>query len=88
MKLGIAKRFACEVEVFNGDKLIDKYIAMENDLVTKNPLGHRRIKDIEIKKSQKQTEQWRSYVLSKLDDQENIREVVAKHPYNKDTDNA
>ena len=46
MKLGIAKRFACEVEVFDGDKVIDKYIAMENDLVTKNPLGHRRIKDI------------------------------------------
>ena len=88
MKLGIAKRFACEVEVFNGDKLIDKYIAMENDLVTKNPLGHRRIKDIEIKKSQKQKEQWQSYVLSKLDDQENIREIVAKHPYKKDKHNA
>ena len=88
MKLGIAKRFACEVEVFNGEKLVDKYIAMENDLVTKNPLGHRRIKDIEIKKSQKQKEQWQSYVLSKLDDQENIREIVEKHPYNKDNDNA
>ena len=50
MKLGIAKRFACEVEVFNGDKLIDKYIAMENDLVTKNPLGHRPIKNIEWEK--------------------------------------
>ena len=52
MRLGIAKRFACEVEVFDGDKVIDKYITME--------------KDIEIKKSQKQKEQWRSYVLSKL----------------------
>ena len=73
MKLGIAKRFACEVEVSNGDRIIDKYITMENDLVTKNPLGHRRIKDIEIKKSQKQKEQWRSYVLSKLDvDEKNI----------------
>ena len=88
MKLGIAKRFACEVEVFNGDKLIDKYIAMENDLVTKNPLGHRRIKDIKIKKSQKQKEQWRSYVLSKLDDQKNIREIVKKNPYKEDKDNA
>ena len=52
MRLGIAKRFACEVEVFDGNKVIDKYITME--------------KDIEIKKSQKQKEQWRSYVLSKL----------------------
>jgi hypothetical protein len=49
MKLGIAKRFACEVEVFNGDKIIDKYIAIENDLVTKNPLGHRPIRDIDYK---------------------------------------
>ena len=48
MKLGIAKRFACEVEVFNGDKLIDKYIALENDLVTKNPLGHRPLQNIEF----------------------------------------
>ena len=88
MKLGIAKRFACEVEVFDGDKVIDKYIAMENDLVTKNPLGHRRIKDIKIEKSQKQKEQWRSYVLSKLDDQKNISEIVKKHPYKEDTDNA
>ena len=88
MKLGIAKRFACEVEVFDGDKLIDKYIAMENDLVTKNPLGHRRIKDIEIKKSQKQKEQWRSYVLNKLDDQQNISEIVKKYPYKEDKDNA
>ena len=47
MKLSLAKKIACEVEVFNGDKLIDKYIAMENDLVTKNPLGHRPIKDID-----------------------------------------
>jgi len=48
MKLGIAKRFACEVEIFSGDTLIDKYIALENDLVTKNPLGHRPIKNIEF----------------------------------------
>ena len=42
----------------------------------------------EIKKSQKQKMQWRNYVKSKLDDQENIREIVAKHPYKKDNDNA
>ena len=29
MKLCVAKRFACEVEVFNGDQLIDKYVAVE-----------------------------------------------------------
>lgn len=34
--------------------------------------------------SQKQKMQWRSYVLAKLDDQENIREIVKKHPYKKD----
>ncbi len=64
MRLGIAKRFACEVEVFDGDKVIDKYITME--------------KDIEIKKSQKQKEQWRSYVLSKLDDEQNIHGIKDK----------
>ena len=32
MRLGIAKRFACEVEVFDGDKVIDKYITMEKIL--------------------------------------------------------
>ena len=42
----------------------------------------------EEKKSQKQKMQWRNYVKSKLDDQENIREIVERHPYNKDTDNA
>ena len=64
MRLGIAKRFACEVEVFDGDKVIDKYITME--------------KDIDIKKSQKQKEQWRSYVLSKLDDEQNIHGIKDK----------
>ena len=48
MKLSLAKRIACEVEVFSGDKLIDKYIAKENDLVTKNPLGHRPLQNIEF----------------------------------------
>ena len=42
----------------------------------------------EIKKSQKQKMQWRNYVKSKLNDQENIREIVKKHPYKEDTDNA
>ena len=49
MRIQVAKRFSCEVEVYNGDKLVDKYVAKENDLVTKNPLGHRPQKDIEIK---------------------------------------
>ena len=47
MRIQVAKRFSCEVEVYNGDKLVDKYIAKENDLVTKNPVGHRPQKDIE-----------------------------------------
>ena len=42
----------------------------------------------ERKKSQKQKMQWRSYVKSKLNDQENIREIVKKHPYKEDTENA
>jgi hypothetical protein len=50
MKIKVAKRFSCEVEVYNGDKLVDKYIAKENDLVTKNPLGHRPITDIKCDK--------------------------------------
>tara|TARA_R110002096_G_C14277107_1_gene696215 strand:- start:312 stop:494 length:183 start_codon:yes stop_codon:yes gene_type:complete len=49
MKIKVAKRFSCEVEVYNGDKLVDKYIAKENELVTKNPVGHRPQKDIESK---------------------------------------
>ena len=52
MKLNLAKRIACEVEVFSGDKLIDKYITKENELVTKNPLGHRPIKNIECEKKE------------------------------------
>jgi len=51
MRLKLAKRFPCEVEVLNGNKVIDKYIALENDLVTKNPLGHRPIKDIDFYKN-------------------------------------
>ena len=47
MKIKIAKKITCEVEIFNGDVLVDKYIAKENELVTKNPLGHRPIKNIE-----------------------------------------
>ena len=48
MKINLAKKIPCEVEVFSVEKLIDKYIALENDLVTKNPLGHRPIKDIDF----------------------------------------
>jgi hypothetical protein len=29
MKLSLAKKMLCEVEVFNGDKLVDKYVAVE-----------------------------------------------------------
>ena len=43
----VAKRFSCEVEIYSGDRLVDKYIANENNLVTKNPLGHRPQIDIE-----------------------------------------
>ena len=48
MKIKLAKKIPCEVEVFSGEKLIDKYIALENDLVTKNPLGHRPLQNIEF----------------------------------------
>ena len=36
--------------------------------------------------SQKQRMQWRSYVISKLDDQRNIREILARHPLKKKVD--
>ena len=29
MKIKLAKKILCEVEVFSGEKLIDKYIALE-----------------------------------------------------------
>ena len=45
----------------------------------------KRIACGEERLSQKQKDQWRSYVLSNLDDQRNIREVVARHPFKKDT---
>ena len=48
----------------------------------------KRIVCEEERLSQKQKDQWRSYVLSKLDDQENIREIVKKYPYKKDNNNA
>jgi hypothetical protein len=47
MRIPVAKRFSCEVEIYSGDRLVDKYIANENNLVTKNPLGHRPQKDVE-----------------------------------------
>ena len=49
MRMPVAKKFSCEVEIYSGDRLVDKYIANENELVTKNPLGHRPQKDIESK---------------------------------------
>ena len=55
MKLCIAKKFSCEVEVFNGEKLVENYIAKENDLVTKNPLGHRPIRNIEFEDKKVET---------------------------------
>jgi hypothetical protein len=55
MKIKLGKKFPCEVEVFNGDKLIDKYISLENDLVTKNPLGHRPIENIEFEDKKVET---------------------------------
>ena len=48
MRIKLAKKIPCEVEVFSGGELIDKYIAIENDLVTKNPLGHRHLQNIEF----------------------------------------
>lgn len=56
----LAKKIPCEVEVFNGDKLIDKYIALENDLVTKNPLGHRPIKDIDFEYKKVETVKYKT----------------------------
>jgi hypothetical protein len=64
MKLSLAKKMVCEVEVFNGDKLVDKYVAVERY----------------------------SYPMQApfklVDDQSNIREIVEKHPYKKDKNNA
>ena len=60
MKMKLAKKIPCEVEVFNGDKLIDKYIALENDLVTKNPLGHRPIKDIDFEYKKVETVKYKT----------------------------
>ena len=68
MEIKLAKKSVC-----NGDKIIDNYIATENDLVTKNPLGHRPIRDIDWN-SQKQQEQWRTYVLDKLEEEKKIKE--------------
>ena len=48
-----------------------------------------KIKEEEIPEkwqSQKQKMQWRDYVLTKLDDQKNIREILARHPHKKKVD--
>ena len=85
-RLAIAKKSDCNP--------VTKYIEEENQKMTLDPLGYDPIKDIDevsnrnrrktddpyIKTtlSQKQKEQWRGYVSSKLevvDDQENIRRV-------------
>ena len=64
MKFGIAKRFACEVEVSNGERIIDKYVAVERYAYPMQA------------------------PFKLVDDQSNIREIVKKHPYKKDKDNA
>ena len=46
----------------------------------------KRIDCTEEQLSQKQRMQWRSYVISKLDDQRNIREILARHPLKKKVD--
>ena len=86
-RLAIAKKLDCNP--------VTKYIEEENQKMTLDPLGYDPIKDIDevsnrnrrktddpyIKTtlSQKQKDQWRSYVSSKLevevDDQENIRRL-------------
>ena len=48
----------------------------------------KRIACGEERLSQKQKDQWQSYVLSKLDDQKNISEIVKKYPYKEDNNNA
>jgi len=78
-----------------GSGIVTKYIQEENQKMTLDPLGYNPIKDIDevhnrnrrktddpyikITLSQKQKEQWRGYVSSKLevdvDDQENIRRL-------------
>ena len=78
-----------------GSNFVTKYIEEENRKMTLDPLGYEPIKDIDevhnrnrrktddpyikITLSQKQKEQWRGYVSSKLevdvDDQENIRRL-------------
>ena len=47
MKIKLAKKIPCEVEVFNGGKVIDKYIAMGNEPVAKTDPEHGPIKDID-----------------------------------------
>ena len=85
-RLAIAKKSDCNP--------VTKYIEEENQKMTLDPLGYDPIKDIDevsnrnrrktddpyikMTLSQKQKDQWRGYVSSKLevvDDQENIRRL-------------
>jgi len=84
-RLTVAKKLDCNP--------VTKYIEEENQKMTLDPLGYEPIKDIDevsnrnrrktddqdrkTTLSQKQKDQWRGYVSSKLkvDDQENIRRV-------------
>ena len=97
-RLAIAKKSDCNP--------VTKYIEEENQKMTLDPLGYDPIKDIDevsnrnrrktddpyikMTLSQKQKDQWRGYVSSKLevvDDQENIRRLresqVPKKLHNK-----
>ena len=96
-RLTVAKKLDCNP--------VTKYIEEENQKMTLDPLGYEPIKDIDevsnrnrrktddqdrkTTLSQKQKDQWRGYVSSKLkvDDQENIRRLretqVPKKLHNK-----
>ena len=97
-RLAIAKKLDCNP--------VTRYIEEENQKMTLDPLGYDALKDIDeisnrnrrktddpyikITLSQKQKDQWRGYVSSKLevvDDQENIRRLresqVPKKLHNK-----
>ena len=60
MRIKLAKKIPCEVEVFSGGELIDKYIALENDLVTKNPLGPRPLQNIEFEDKKVETVKYKT----------------------------
>ena len=86
MKLDIAKRFVCEVEAPMGD--IVSFLDKREYSFLERKDSSRRMKERDEAGRVERYAYPMQAPFKLVDDQENIRKIVRKHPYKKDTNNA